>query len=252
MEKKQGMNRWQKGLAGLLAGVFCALSWTPAVYADVVTVGKDELLDRCWADLVADTAASDDEEKPKLDVTYRLTDDQRMDECIHVPSGAKVTVELEGHKIIRKVSKSSGNPDYRLWVFCVEPGGQLIVRGPGKMDEEGPFTATHGARYSEGSLFFVDEGGKLEIGDTNDVVVFGDEISNPDKGGVVDNSGTCVISFAQFPDSIDTTKGGAIWNRGKLTLKHRVEGKETNGVEEYHDEASPGNKHLVNSHARNK
>jgi hypothetical protein len=45
MKEKPRRNRWQKGLAKVLAGVFCALSWVPAVHAsERINLGSGDLL----------------------------------------------------------------------------------------------------------------------------------------------------------------------------------------------------------------
>ncbi|MDR2817490.1 MAG: hypothetical protein LBB04_02100 [Oscillospiraceae bacterium] len=261
MEKKQGMNGWQKGLAKVLAAVFCTLCWTPAVYADVVPVGTDELETRYRTDLSkVNTAASGDEANAKLDVTYTLTGDQRISGTIEIHSGMKVTIELAGHKIFRQgeylpLERAPGKHPTdvaRVAAFSVEEGGQLIVRGPGMLDDELlPLEAAFRVD-SEGTfvspLFTVNGGGRAEIDGTAGAVVFGNKIINRNNCGVVQNFGTCVISFAQFPDSVNPKEDGAIWNSGKLTLRRRREYQGTMRVWDWIHEPARDKVRRVNSH----
>ncbi|MDR2817491.1 MAG: hypothetical protein LBB04_02105 [Oscillospiraceae bacterium] len=259
--KKQTRNRYQKGLAKVLAVAFCTLCWTPAVYADVVPVGKDELETRYRTDLSkVNTAASDDGEKFKLDVTYRLTGDQRISGSIEIHSGMKVTIELADHKIFRQGTYLHRNrlpgeqpTDVRRdEVFSVEEGGQLIVRGPGMLDDE---LLPLEAGFSVESAWFwvsdvvrVEAGGRAEIDGTAGPVVFGNNIIRRNNGGVVCNYGRCVISFAEFADDVDTTKGGAIFNAGKLTVIRRRQSPGTKRVRHWNHVPAPGKGRVVNSH----
>ncbi|MDR2817494.1 MAG: hypothetical protein LBB04_02120 [Oscillospiraceae bacterium] len=255
--KKQTRNRYQKGLAKVLAVAFCTLCWTPAVYADEVLVGKDKLWDQylvAWKDAVA--KANGVEAKATLDVTYRLTDDQKMDATIEIYSGMKVTIELAGHKIFRQADYL-GFPDEqptdvrRNQAFSVRGGGTLIVRGPGMLDDEllpdETVFGVESGRFWVGSLVRVEAGGLAEIDGTAGAVVFGNNIIKRNKGGVVFNYGTCVISFAELPDDVDTPKGGAICNAGKLTLRRRVEVDGTMRVQDWQHDGRVKPR-FVNSH----
>jgi hypothetical protein len=249
-------------------------------------LGPNELWSRCRADWKAAVAkANGDEAKAKLDVTYRLTADQRVPGRLAVHGGQKLTIYLQGHHLCRIVDLSRdwdrdvSGIEQRYYLFGVDPFGDLTIIGPGHIDDEGsddvPLAAYSNACALPGWVqqLFDDDAGKgglsqpvagplfyncvdahLLIDGRPGRVVCGPNIIKVNSGGLVRNFGDCVLAFPECADSSENMAVGGISNGGKLTLLHPTEGKDkdTNGVEEYHDEASATAMHLVNTHARNK
>ncbi|MDR2817493.1 MAG: hypothetical protein LBB04_02115 [Oscillospiraceae bacterium] len=119
------MNGYQKGLAKVLAGVFCALCWTPAVaHAEVVTLQPGQLL----SDALAKTRAAAG--RP-VNVEFKLVGDIKETGTVEVKDREKVAVKLE-HSTIK--IEPNGDNERKGSLFQVQKGGELVISGPGCLD----------------------------------------------------------------------------------------------------------------------
>ncbi|MDR2817285.1 MAG: hypothetical protein LBB04_00990 [Oscillospiraceae bacterium] len=73
MGRKQRKNRCRKVLAKVLAGAFCALSWTPAVQAaEVITLGASDQLSKVIEEQWRKAAVQTHNSKPTMYVVIEL------------------------------------------------------------------------------------------------------------------------------------------------------------------------------------
>lgn len=140
--------------------------------------------------------------------TYTMDADMTITSAVRIPSGADVTIDLNGHKLVRNDTSADGGP-----VFIAAAGAKLTV-----IDSSNGNGSITGYNASKG--------GAVSVSVNASCTLKGIRIVNSAslEGGAIRNEGKLTVIDCVFSNIGSTNKGGVIFNytSGNVTLNNVV------------------------------
>ena len=161
--------------------------------------------------------------------TYTMDADMTITSAVRIPSGADVTIDLNGHKLVRNDTSADGGP-----VFIAAAGAKLTVidssNGNGSItgynaSKGGAVSVSVNASCTLKGIRIVNsaslEGGAIRNEGKLTVIdcVFSN-IGSTNKGGVIANFGTAKVTGTKFTGCKAGNAGGVIYNAGSFEAEN--------------------------------